>query len=359
MATQPGSSVESGTGIRVSVIMVFLNAGRYIADAIDSVIGQTIPDWELVLVDDGSTDDSRAIAESHASRDPARIRIYSHPGGVNLGIASSRNLGFRQARGKYIAFLDADDLYYPERLERCVRLLDEQPGLGVVINRELYWRRWGEQRDRRLLPDEVVGPSAEYGRLIPPPRLIASTLATPGASMPAVCSLTFRRDTIRELGGIPEQFNGLYEDQVLIAKLLLACSAIVIPDCLAIYRQHPESLTHLARREGTYRPGLQCDARQSYITWLAQYLRSQGINEPHLESVIEAEQAPLPGGALAYRVRLARKWLVQLALRTVGIVLPRSVADWLITTYWAKKRARVAQRATLTAREVETRDQGQ
>src|SRR5512136_946848 len=94
----------------VSVIIIFLNAGKFIQEAVSSVLAQTYPLWELILVDDGSTDGSPGIAKSLADQYPGRIRYYDHPGHRNLGMSLARNLGVRNATGPLIAMLDADDV---------------------------------------------------------------------------------------------------------------------------------------------------------------------------------------------------------------------------------------------------------
>ena len=94
---------------RVSAIVIFLNEERFLAEAIASVRAQTFRDWELILVDDGSSDGSAGIARAAAEEDP-RIRVLAHPGGANRGMSASRNLGLSDARGEFVAFLDGDDL---------------------------------------------------------------------------------------------------------------------------------------------------------------------------------------------------------------------------------------------------------
>jgi teichuronic acid biosynthesis glycosyltransferase TuaG len=89
------------------------NAAATLAEAADSVLAQSRPDWELLLIDDGSTDGSRELAEGFAARD-ARVRVLGD--GVNRGPAAARNRGIRAARGRWIAFLDADDRWRPEKL---------------------------------------------------------------------------------------------------------------------------------------------------------------------------------------------------------------------------------------------------
>src|SRR5256885_11136720 len=111
----------------VSVVMPFLNLAQYLGEAIESVLAQTYPSWELLLVDDGSTDGASEIARSYAARHPERIRYLEHPGHRNRGMSASRNLGLQQSRGALVAFLDSDDVWLPEKLARQVATLDAHP----------------------------------------------------------------------------------------------------------------------------------------------------------------------------------------------------------------------------------------
>lgn len=97
----------------VSVITPVWNAEATLADAIASVQAQSLPDWEMLIVDDGSTDGSRSLAQSRAANDP-RIRVLAQ--GARSGAAAARNRGLSEAAGRFIAFLDADDLWRPEKL---------------------------------------------------------------------------------------------------------------------------------------------------------------------------------------------------------------------------------------------------
>ena len=103
----------------VSVVIPAYNRERYLADAVDSVLAQTFTDFELLIVDDGSRDRTVEIAKSY--RDP-RIRLVRHE--RNRGVAAARNTGVAEARGAYVAFLDSDDVAYPDRLARQVAFLD-------------------------------------------------------------------------------------------------------------------------------------------------------------------------------------------------------------------------------------------
>jgi glycosyltransferase involved in cell wall biosynthesis len=105
------------------------NAGKYVAESIRSVLGQTFGDWELIVVDDGSADDTAEVARSFSASD-SRVVCFSQPNG---GQAGARNAGLSRARGDLVAFLDADDLWLPEKLKLQVAAIDES-GADVVFS---------------------------------------------------------------------------------------------------------------------------------------------------------------------------------------------------------------------------------
>lgn len=98
----------------VSIITPCYNGAKYIGETIDSVISQTYPDWEMIIVDDGSKDNSAQIVREYAEKD-SRITLVQQE---NAGSAAARNNGIRRAEGQYIALLDADDLWHPDFLEK-------------------------------------------------------------------------------------------------------------------------------------------------------------------------------------------------------------------------------------------------
>jgi glycosyltransferase involved in cell wall biosynthesis len=111
--------------VKVSVVMPSYNAARFVTAAIDSVLAQTVQDFEILVVDDGSTDDTCEVLAKY----DAPIKYLYKPNG---GVSSARNFGIENARGKYIAFLDADDLWLPEKLEKQLAILEADAQIGLV-----------------------------------------------------------------------------------------------------------------------------------------------------------------------------------------------------------------------------------
>src|SRR5437868_6158896 len=118
--------------ITVSIVVPFFNAQRFLRDTVESVLSQTFEDWELLLIDDGSTDHSCDIARQYAADFPDRVSYLEHAGHANQGTAFTRNFGITRSRGEYITPLDADDVWLPEKLEQQVDILDKNSDVALV-----------------------------------------------------------------------------------------------------------------------------------------------------------------------------------------------------------------------------------
>lgn len=132
----------------ISVIVPVYQAERYLTAAVDSVKGQTFPDWELLLVDDGCTDGSPALCDQFAQGDQ-RIRVFHRK--KNAGVSEARNLGLKEAKGEYIAFLDADDQFVPQTLE-TLWALREQAGADTAGCAHINCSPSGSEQPELLLP---------------------------------------------------------------------------------------------------------------------------------------------------------------------------------------------------------------
>ena len=165
----------------VSVVVIFLDEARFLGEAVESVLAQTYDAWELLLVDDGSTDGSSELARAYAARDPARVRYLEHPSHRNLGMSASRNLGLGEARGQYVAFLDADDALYPQVLAEQVTTIEAHPEAAMVYGPSVWWYSWtGDPKDAgRDIPQPLgIAPN----QLIEPPRLVSVILSSEGTN---------------------------------------------------------------------------------------------------------------------------------------------------------------------------------
>ena len=193
---------------RVSVISIFLNAETFLAEAIDSVLGQDCDDFELILVDDGSTDSSTEIAKDYASREAHRIRYVDHPGHLNRGMSAARNLGLGTARGELIAFIDADDRWRPAKLREQIAILDEFANVDAVCGSANYWWSWNGGVDQLQKTGHV------QDRPLEPP-LCALELYPLGQGVPPCPSdLMLRRSIIDKVGGFEEAFTGAFEEPI-------------------------------------------------------------------------------------------------------------------------------------------------
>jgi glycosyltransferase involved in cell wall biosynthesis len=143
---------ESGL---VSVVVPAFNAADFLSRAVDSVRAQTHSHWELVVVDDGSTDDTRGVAERLAARD-LRIRVVHQR---NLGPAAARNRGLVECHGELLQLLDADDELCPDKLARQVAFLQDRPGIDIVTGDALYFDGTGARRAELEPPP----PAANWG----------------------------------------------------------------------------------------------------------------------------------------------------------------------------------------------------
>ncbi|MCB1865445.1 MAG: glycosyltransferase family 2 protein [Chromatiales bacterium] len=142
----------------VSVVIPTYNRAYVLARAVDSVLAQTFQDFELLIVDDGSTDSTAALARRYVDLAPDKVRYLTQP---HFNVASARNRGVRHARGELLAFLDSDDQWHPEKLQRQIGFL-ERSGVALVHTGRTLTRTPGNRRDRiRSFPQRLARSSRE------------------------------------------------------------------------------------------------------------------------------------------------------------------------------------------------------
>jgi GT2 family glycosyltransferase len=227
-------------------------------------------------------------------------------------MSTSRNLGIRHARGDYIAFLDADDYWLPERIEAHVKTLEKYPQVGMLFGSTLYWYSWtgqSEDAQRDFMPELRV----RENTIFQSPHSLLPFLDG-RMEVPCTCSILMRRESVAKVGGFEESFRGMYEDQAFYAKIFLSVPVLATNDCLAWYRQHSKS--HSSKSDQTGQTQL---AQDIFLNWLETYCRKTGIEDKRILKVIRRRlwlnQNPY-SGHFPYLpssiVRRIKKWIIRL-----------------------------------------------
>ena len=299
----------------VSVVIIFLNTEKFIQEAIESVVSQTYENWELLLVDDGSTDNSTKISQKYVEKYPGKIRYLEHNGHQNRGMSASRNLGIHNATGKYIALLDADDIWLPQKLEKQVAILEAQPQTAMVCGPTMYWYSWSNDSKEAGI-DWLRELNVQANTLVQPPMLFPIFLQNQG---PCTCSLLIRREAIKSIGLFEETFRGQYEDQVFYAKVTTQVPVFVMGECLDWYRQHPTSNCATAEKSGE-----NVSARLLFLNWLELYLSERGFKNTQLWQALQKQLFPYRYPTI-YRLKVRIQYFVQQTKRLVKLIVRRTL----------------------------------
>jgi glycosyltransferase involved in cell wall biosynthesis len=322
------ASGAAGTPL-VSVVVPFWNAGAFIGEAIDSVLAQTFSSWEMLLIDDGSSDGSSEIGKRYAQRFPERIRYLQHDDRRNRGVAASRNLGVRHARAPSIAFLDADDVWFPNKLERQTAILESQPDAAMVCGPSQFWYSW-TGRPGDVARDYVKDLRIEPAGLVKPPRLLVSYL-TRGTFVANPSTILIRREVLERVGGFEESFIGsvqTWEDAAFLAKVQLGESVFVATECWSRYRRHENSLLSIMTSTGKTRAG-----RLFYLKWLENYLTQRQVKSDQVWDALRHAWWPYRHPIL-HAVRnatglLSRRNAKGLLLKVARRTIPSRLRHWL------------------------------
>ena len=214
----------------VSVIMNVRNGAPTLREAINSVLAQSFADWELIVWDDRSSDDSAAIVSSYS--DP-RIRYFLSPEGTPLGKARSDAIA--RANGEWLAFLDQDDVWLPHKLRRQMELAEE--GVGLIYGRTIRFYPGGRERDYDHAHEYALLPEGD----------IFHQLFTKSCFI-AMSSAVFRHSAIESAGGIPEAVR-IVPDYYLYVAVAQKYSARAVQKPVCRYRMHAGSMSQVTALE--------------------------------------------------------------------------------------------------------------
>ncbi|MEP6489079.1 glycosyltransferase [Microcoleus vaginatus GB2-A3] len=206
---------------QVSVIIPAYNGDRYIAQAVESVLSQTYTNWEIIVVDDGSTDDTRQALQPYFDR----IRYFSQE---NQGVAAARNRGIEESKSELIAFLDQDDFFLPDKLAAQVALFRSSPSLGIVNS---GWRLVNKH-------GETISDIKCWEYL---PKLDLETWIVQMPVLPS--AMMFSRKWLKLVGGFNSEFDSVDDADLLLRLALLGCEAAWLPQVTVCYRQHDKNVS--------------------------------------------------------------------------------------------------------------------
>jgi glycosyltransferase involved in cell wall biosynthesis len=273
---------DSGAGEqqtpKVSVLIHFLNSIDYLPEAVKSVSWQTFTDWELVLVDGGSTDGSTEFARDLERKYPHAVRAVVYPGPGTLGIYSSRVLGARHARAPVLGLLDSDDEWHPRFLERQYSIYQHvfHSVPGMVYCPGIYWWNDPEAIDRSF-----VQPFSCKG-LVHPPELVVKFLENYYQLTPANSCVMIARDIILEAASLVGTADEtMVEDQYLWSFIGLRHPVFLNPEPLTRYLQRATSTCGRLSAEGKA-----MRLRQGHIRWLLNYVQD-GYDGPGKAEMLE------------------------------------------------------------------------
>lgn len=202
---------------KVTVIMPVYNGANYIKEAVDSILNQSFKDYEIVVINDGSKDNTEEILDGYGDK----IRYFYQN---NAGTSVARNLGIREARGEYIAFLDQDDVYFPDKLERCLDYFKLNADVPMVYSNMLVIDQSGKKLYDWLLTKKYFAEGYIYENLLKECFFCPSTVV-------------IKKTLLLEVGGFDESVRGV-EDFDLWLKIAKNHKIGLIRETLVKWRWH-------------------------------------------------------------------------------------------------------------------------
>lgn len=245
--------------MRISILLPYRDAAGTLDAAVNSLVAQDLAGWELLLIDNGSTDEGPAIARRWAAHDP-RIRLLHEP---RTGIAHALNTGLGSAGGAYIARMDADDVSHPERLAKQAAYLEAHPEIGVLGTRTVFTTTVEKSSGMAWYVEwqnAILTPHEHYVK-----RFVDAPLAHP--------TVMFRRELVERYGGYST--DPVPEDHELWLRWMDAGVRFAkLPEALLTWNDHAERLSRT-------HPNYSIDAFfRTKAKWLARWIRRQAPDRP-------------------------------------------------------------------------------
>jgi glycosyltransferase involved in cell wall biosynthesis len=276
---------------KVSVIIPTYNCAKFIKRAIDSALSQTYQNIEIIVVDDGSTDNTGRIIEGYGSR----IKYFYQD---NSGLAKTRNRGLREASGKYLAFLDADDYWLPQKLELQLREFNDCPEIGLVHCAVQKIDEHGNIQQFYYKNNYSTG-NIFYPLLLRKTHIASS-------------AVVFKQDCVKQLGYLDEsmkQYGG--EDREFMLRICKKYSIRYIDNPLVMYTLRNDSLT-CSRKTCNMIHGRHLTVEKAtasiHPSWLKKILKNRALSAIYLEFGYESLAYNKPIQALCELVKSILYW---------------------------------------------------
>jgi glycosyltransferase involved in cell wall biosynthesis len=303
----------------ISVIIPAYNAEKTIQETIESVLDQTFQDFELIVINDGSTDRTLEIISSFTD---SRLQVFSFP---NSGAQKSRNVGLSKSSGEYIAFLDADDLWNPDKLELQLKALKENPEAAVAYS----WTDYIDESSHFLYQGFHKSPQGDIYPLL----LVKNYLEN--GSNPLMT-----RQALSEIGGFDESLSG-GQDWDLYLRLAARYKFVSVPQVQILYRLSPNSISsNILRQESACL--LVLSRAFSNAPSSLQHIKKQSLSHLYFYLTLKALQKPLKRqkGMIAARYfRLAIYYepgLLRRRSRLMSILFVKIVATLVVSPQTAQ-----------------------
>jgi glycosyltransferase involved in cell wall biosynthesis len=309
---------------KVTVLMPVYNGRDYLMPALDSLLAQTFTDFEIVIVNDGSTDDTQAVIESY--RDPRIVPVVQQ----NQGVARSLNNGLKVARGKYIRRHDADDTSTPDALQYQFDFMEANPGFVMVTNQCAFMTQNGKIARDFLIPNDTYFSGA-------PIRELSLDDFTADRAAPAVHGTAFyRRQEVLDAGGYRPEFI-VAEDNDLWMRLLEKHRIAILNRCTYFIRIHGQSATARHSKKITHFRNLLMEySKQRGERGSDPIQRGEPVPPPPPEDA-PAVQPPAPAKGKRFREDL--EYIYSLVLNAKDYRLARRYAREILSGGWKDPRA--------------------
>ena len=264
----------------ISVIIPFYNAGIWLQEAIESVLHQSYTNWEIILIDDGSTQEDTAIAKAYAVKFPSKIFYAEHDGHVNRGLTISRNVGIKHTHGEFIAFLDADDFWQNQKLQHQLDIFNQFPEVTMICEASCFWYSWKDKNAN----DEFIEIGVPQG-VYQPPLLMKHLYPLGDGQPPCPSGIIIKREALQRSGGFEERFSGiyqLYEDQAFLSKMYSREIIYISATANNLYRKRADSMTSAANDLQLYKK-----VRLFYLDFLKEYFLQKTVVHPTIKNLID------------------------------------------------------------------------